>query len=90
MNSEQSEILASRLNQSGVLVRYEVNGVQHEFILNIKDLLPTSPIFTKNRENIRDTEYTLLPGRMAAPIKSEGKRLFDPEYARVNDISKKS
>ena len=80
MNLNQSKTIASKCNRYGVLVHYEVYGVQHEFQLSMKRLSPTSVVYKRNKVHIKDTKYVLLPPEIATQIKNVGKNLFDEKY----------
>ncbi len=75
--STKSALLAEQINNVGAFCFFEVNGIQHQFKLNIDDLSPGSPVYRSNRAHIRNTEYTLIPDNFARRILRIGKRLFD-------------
>ena len=77
MDYAHAKKIADALNYLGVLVHFEVNGTQHRFRLSVKDLAPGSPVYEKNKENIADTTYNLLPIVEARIIYQKGKGVFD-------------
>ncbi len=81
MNPQQSKQLADHLNDLGVILYSEVNGIQHKFKLSLKELSPASVIYRKNKQNIEDPDYTLIPVGAAHAIYNIGKKLFDTSKA---------
>ncbi len=85
MNPDQSKYLAERLNEFGVLVYSEVNGIQHQFKLSLKELSPTSVVYQRNAANIADTEYTLIPIEKGRAIYNIGKKIFESGLRNITN-----
>ncbi len=79
MTENSASFLAEVCNKFGVLVQYEINGIQHEFKFDTKKLSPTNVVYEKNIDHISGATYNLLPTNIASQIKSIGRKLFDPK-----------
>lgn len=89
MTEAQASILANLCNQFGVLLKYEIHGVQHEFTLNVRKLSPTAVVFERNKDHISNNSYCLIPIQIAANIKGVGKKLFDDKDYTYPNVKRK-